>query len=109
MEQSPTGTVHEITPASERIAESYSIRHGWLTPEGVMYDVGYEGHEEFAENRGGSQDRLYVRGWVKLSDGNWYGDAWREDDIKVTQRQYDYIYAWHEHRSREVPKTFTLE
>jgi hypothetical protein len=108
MEQSPTGTVHEITPASERIAESYSIRHGWLTPEGVMYDVGYEGHDDFAENRGVSQQTLFARGWVKLSDGSWYGSAW-DENLRLTQRQFDYVVDWHNHRSREVPKTFTLE
>jgi len=73
---------------------------GWLSPEGVPHDVGCAGHSDFANNRSTDQEALYGQHWVKISGGEWYGDEWRAEQMLVTQRQFDYIYEWHEARGR---------
>lgn len=79
------------------------VRHGWLSPEGQMHEVSFEGHSDFADSQNVSQDVLYKRGWIKLSSSSWYGDEWLDGEIKVTQRQYDYLYDWHTRHGKVMP------
>jgi hypothetical protein len=65
-----------------------------------MYDVGFEGHDEFADAWGITQDNLYRQKWLKLSGDEWFGDDYHDRVTLVTQRQFDYIYEWHRFHNR---------
>lgn len=82
----------------------------YLTPEGVIHDVSDDGHQDAARRlTGHEQDTLYKLGWVKVSGGCWYGHAWC-DSFEVSQKQFDYIYEWHQNCGRLFkPERFTVK
>jgi hypothetical protein len=81
-------------------AEGYKVERGFLTPDGVMYDVGFEGHDWFADAWGVTQDNLYRQKWLKLSGNEWFGDDYLDRVTYVTQKQLDYIFEWHQANRR---------
>lgn len=94
---------HKTTIEDYR-TRGYDVDSGWLSPQGVIYNVGFEGHDDFSYVFKVSQDNMFKLGWVKLGGGDWYGDDYTHKIIYVTQRQLDYIYEWCQANNRDFTK-----
>lgn len=82
------------------------VRHGWLAPDGTFHEVDICGHYDFALSLRVSEEVLFYRGWIKLSDSQWSRLGY-EPVTEVKQRQYDFIYEWFNARGQSVPESIS--
>lgn len=70
------------------------IAHGWMAPDGTTFSCEWMGHMGLARKLCGQlhvtqkpsnheDDDLLAAGWIKISEGKWYGDWDKINDTQV--------------------------
>ena len=98
----------------QHICTDYSLRVGWLSPQGVFYKCSRGGHYLLAEillkrlyaivEHENPERVLEIRGWIKLFQ------VWEGGDcmfgyvgLRITAKQVEAIVAWCEFHNEELP------
>lgn len=93
------------------VDKELSSMNGWISPAGELYGCGFMGHIDLASRLEQTEGSLEKKKWVKLQDSRdprsimpRMGSDFYTPEFKVTQSQYDTMYAWCKKHNREFPE-----